>query len=188
LPSRAASSQPPHSIAHSGGKCITSYHSLSSAHSPIFAAFADYGLLCSLPATRGAPYYFLSISRILLLSVEALRFQLPDLLASSLGTVHFLVWTGCLSMMSAFRRQDTLAYHCDIDNGVIILVACAIMTGLGCITLVARIYVRGWMTHSTDRDDYTMWAAGVRIRVLQLVSRWLMIIGFVRCWFRSYNP
>jgi hypothetical protein len=105
-----------------------------------------------------------------------------------LGTVHFLVWTGCLPMMSAFRRQDALAYHCDIDTGAMILVPCAIMTGLGCITLVVRIYTRGWMTHSTDRDDYTMWAAGVRIRVLQLVPRWLMIIGFVRCWFRSYNP
>lgn len=50
--------------------------------------------------------------------------------------------------MSAFRHQDTLARHCDIDNDVLILVACAIMTGLAYITLVARIYARGWMTHS----------------------------------------
>lgn len=90
--------------------------------------------------------------------------------------------------MSTFGRQDTLAYYCDIDNGVIILTACALMTGLACVTLVARIYTRGWMTHSTGRDDYTMWVAVVRMRVLQLLFRWLMMIGFVCRWFRSCNP
>jgi hypothetical protein len=58
---------------------------------------------------------------------------------------------------------------CDIGNGPKVLAACALMTGLACITLVARIYARGWLTHSTDRDDYTMWVAVVRMGAIQVV-------------------
>jgi hypothetical protein len=35
------------------------------------------------------------------------------------------------------------------------------MTALAFANMVARIYSRGWMTHSTGSDDYTMWVAAV---------------------------
>jgi len=73
-------------------------------------------------------------------------------------------------MMSAFRRLDPALHDCDIDRGAMILVSCGIMTGLACITLIARIYTRGWVTHSTDRDDYTIWVAVVREREIELSS------------------
>lgn len=72
-------------------------------------------------------------------------------------------------MMSVFGPYDPLPNYCDIDNGVMILVASAIMTGLTCITLIARIYTRSCMTHSTGRDDYTMWVAAVRMGDVELV-------------------
>jgi len=83
--------------------------------------------------------------------------------------------------MSALWRYDTESGLCNIDNGPRVLAACTLMTGLACITLVARIYARGWLTLSTDRDDYTMWVAVVRMGAIQVVFQWLTMIGFVCC-------
>lgn len=90
--------------------------------------------------------------------------------------------------MSALWRSDTESHHCDINKGPIILAACAAMTGLACMVLVARIYTRGWMTHSTDRDDYTMWVAVVRMGLVQVLFRRLIMAGFVCYCFCSLNP
>jgi hypothetical protein len=66
---------------------------------------------------------------------------------------------------------NTAAEQCGhVDNGRKILAACGTMTALACLTLVARVYTRVWMAHSTDRDDYTMWIAVVRRDISMAIS------------------
>jgi hypothetical protein len=55
-------------------------------------------------------------------------------------------------------REMTVDNH---DYGVMILGCCVTMTALAIVTVAARVYARGWLTHSMDTDDYTIWVSMV---------------------------
>jgi hypothetical protein len=71
---------------------------------------------------------------------------------SSLVRSISLYVVACSAMMNALCRHDTQSHDCNIDNGTTIFGGLCDHDGIGSITLVARIYTRTWMTHSTDRD------------------------------------
>jgi hypothetical protein len=59
------------------------------------------------------------------------------------------------------RMSQSAVDKPSVDDNHLLLAACTTMTGLARITMAARIHARGWMTYSTDRDDYTIWVATV---------------------------
>jgi hypothetical protein len=67
-----------------------------------------------------------------------------------------------------------------IDSSQGLLISTGITTALACAIVLFRIYARGWVTMSTDGDDYTMWMATVGEATLGEPCPELTVLGFVR--------